>query len=58
MTSALSAAVVHAVEALKAERDELRDLLRTVIRDVPTNRTASATVIVPADLLAEIRRRV
>lgn len=56
MTAAPNAEVIEAVEALQAERDELRDLLRTVIASVPVHAEFS-TVYLPTDLLAEIRRR-
>lgn len=54
--TAPSAEIVTAVEQLQAERDELRDLLRTVIAGVPVHAEFS-TVYLPTDLLAEIRRR-
>lgn len=50
MTAAGNAEIITVVEQLQAERDELRDLLRTVAAHVGET--------LPADLLAEIRRRV
>lgn len=54
--TAPNAEIVAAVEQLQAERDALRDLLRTVISDVPEHAKYAAVHLTP-DVLDEIRRR-
>lgn len=59
MTAAPNAKVIGAVQELQDERDELLELLGIVADShTETSRDGLAMVLLPADLLAEIRRRV
>lgn len=51
--------VIDLVEALQAERDELLELLGHVVAaSVTTTPNGNAAAVIPAAVIAEIRRRV